>query len=76
MKSLHIRDVDEQVLERLRQLARFHNRSLQGEVRAILQDASQRAPMEHTSSLPELIRVEAGTSGTWAREEIYGDEGR
>lgn len=32
--------------------------------------------MEHTSSLPELIRVEAGTSGTWAREEIYGDEGR
>ncbi len=76
MKSLHIRDLDEGVLQRLRKRAKHHHRSLQGELRAILEDAARYAPDDETLDDLELITVDTGNSHSLTREEIYGDDGR
>ncbi|MFW5743520.1 MAG: FitA-like ribbon-helix-helix domain-containing protein [Spirochaetota bacterium] len=76
MKSLHIRDVNESVLQRLKRLARMHHRSLQGEVRAILEEASRRAPDDDRTDELDLVTVETGRDGGWSREELYGDDAR
>ena len=39
MKSLHIRDVDPNILAALKRLAKSHRRSLQGELHTILERA-------------------------------------
>ena len=71
MKSLHIRDVDEATLARLRRLAALHHRSLQGEVRALLDEAARRAPdFGDDASLP-ITTVSVGVEGTLRREDIY-----
>ena len=76
MKSLHIRDVDERVLDRLRMLARMHHRSLQGELRAVLEEAASRAPAARHEEPLHLVTVATGRTGTWSRDEIYGDDAR
>ncbi len=76
MKSIHIRDLDEGVLQRLRKRAKHHHRSLQGELRAILEDAARYAPDDEAVEDLVLITVDTGNSRTWSREEIYGDDGR
>ncbi|MFP4552057.1 MAG: FitA-like ribbon-helix-helix domain-containing protein [Spirochaetales bacterium] len=74
MKSLHIRDVDERVLDRLHRLARLHHRSVQGEVRAILEEAASFAP---EGAVPlTLVTVDTGQSPSWSRSEMYGGEAR
>ena len=77
MKSIHIRNVDEDVLHKLRRLASLHHRSLQGELRVILERAARFAPEEdiHGDEL-DLITVETHRSGSWKREDIYGDDAR
>ena len=71
MKSLHIRDVDEATLARLRRLAALHHRSLQGEVRTLLEEAARRAPeIGDDDSLP-ITTVSVGVEGTLRREDIY-----
>ncbi len=77
MKSIHIRNVDEDVLHRLRSLAELHHRSLQGELRAILERAARFAHAEdiHGGEL-DLVTVETNRSGSWRREDIYGDDAR
>ena len=76
MKSLHIRDVDELVLDRLRMLARMHHRSLQGEVRAILEEAARRAPRAEAGEELDLVTVATGRVDPWTREAIYHDDAR
>ena len=76
MKSIHIRNIDLQTLERLKRLARSHNRSLQGELRAILTNAARMAPQDSTEDEPKLITVNTGGTSTWSRDEIYGNHGR
>lgn len=76
MKSLHIRDVSEPTLARLRRLAAMHHRSLQGEVRAILEEASSRAPDHDTGDGLDLVTVETGRNDAWSREGLYGDDAR
>lgn len=71
MKSLHIRDIDETTLDCLRRLAAMHHRSLQGEVRALLEDAARRAPGEADEASLPLSTVSVGTEGGFRREEIY-----
>lgn len=75
MKSIHIRDIDPEVLASLKRLARRHHRSLQGELRAILEREARLAPGETTGPL-QLHTVSTGNTGTWSRDEIYGDQGR
>ncbi len=73
MKSIHVRDVDPVVLERLKTLARLHHRSVQGEIRAILAEAARRAPEDRDLNQMDLVTVETNASGTFRREDIYDD---
>ncbi len=75
MKSILIRDVEPQVLERIKRLARSHRRSLQGEIHAILDQAARLAP-EETGDALELVTVNTGGTSSWNREEIYANQGR
>jgi antitoxin (DNA-binding transcriptional repressor) of toxin-antitoxin stability system len=65
----------EGLLRVLRARAKRHGRSLEQELRAIL-DAAKDAP--DAAQLPpiRLTTVRTAGSSTWSREEIYGDEGR
>lgn len=76
MPAIHVRDVPEPVVIALRERASSRGRSMQEEIRQILQEAAT-APTPR--SAPEPLRLTtvrtAGTS-TWSREEIYGDDGR
>ena len=76
MKSIHIRNIDPEVLTALKRLARSHHRSLQGELRAILEREARLAPDEATEQPLQLHTVNTDNTGTWSRDEIYGDDGR
>ena len=76
MKAIHIRDVEPWVLSRIRSRARMHHRSVQGELRAILEDAARRTPEDNDIDPDELITVSRPDTGTWRREEVYGDTAR
>lgn len=73
MKSIHVRDVEPAVLKRLQILARLHHRSMQGEIRAILTEASLRAPAEPFSEQLNLVTVDTGNASAFTRDEIYDD---
>ena len=75
MKSLHIRDVPPDVVSSLKRLARHHHRSMQGELRAILDRAARMAPAENAEPI-RLKTVKTRGTTHWRREEIYGDEER
>ncbi len=72
MKSLHIRDVPESTIARLKRRAQRHHRSLQGELQALLADAAKQMD---TDDLPEFTLQTVKTQGTqdWSREAIYED---
>jgi len=59
----------------LRERARRHGRSLQQELRVLL-DAAESAQAH--DALPPIRLATVRTAGTsaWSREEMYGDEGR
>ena len=76
MKSLHIRNVDDIVLERLKALAHVHHRSLQGEVRAILEDASRLAREYEMPEDLDLVTILGNKNDTFSRESIYDDDAR
>jgi antitoxin (DNA-binding transcriptional repressor) of toxin-antitoxin stability system len=70
-----IMDETEGLVRILRERAKRHGRSLEQELRAIL-DAAENALSP--ARLPPIRLTAVHTSGgsTWSREEIYGDEGR
>jgi antitoxin (DNA-binding transcriptional repressor) of toxin-antitoxin stability system len=70
-----IMDETEGLVRILRERAKRHGRSLEQELRAIL-DAAGSDP--EAAALPpiRLATVRTGGSSSWSREEIYGDEGR
>jgi plasmid stability protein len=80
MKSLHIRNLDEDTLSRLKNRAARHRRSLQKEVESLLIDAAQMAPADEASTPhPRLAlkKVATGKSDAkWDRASIYDDDGR
>jgi len=76
MKSIHVRGIPPETIEALKQLARDNHRSLQGELRDILEKASRRAPAPEMDDDLDLVTVRTGSTSTWHREEIYGDSGR
>ena len=76
MNSVHIRDVAPDTVDALKRLARSHHRSLQGELRAILQRAARMAPPDEGARELNLVTVRVGGSTRWRREEIYGADGR
>lgn len=76
MKSIHIRDVPPETLDRLKRLARMHHRSLQGELHSILERAARLAPLAEEADRFDLLTVETGATSGWTREDLYGADGR
>jgi plasmid stability protein len=72
MKSLHIRDVPEWTIERLKFRARRHHRSLQGELLALLDEAAKHVVADDTAEFL-LHTVNIGGDQNWTRERIYED---
>jgi plasmid stability protein len=76
MAAVHVRNVPEPVMAALRERAARHGHSMQQEIRQILQAAAaDQAPAAPVDPL-SLHTVRTGSTGTWRREEIYGDAGR
>ena len=73
MKSLHIRNVDSDVIKKLQILAKIHHRSMQGELRAVLTEASRRASAVLMDNELDLITVNTGKESVWNREDYYND---
>ena len=59
----------------LRERAKRHGRSLEQELRAIL-DTAENGPEPAPLPPIRLATVRTRGSSSWSREEIYGDEGR
>jgi plasmid stability protein len=70
-----IMDETEGLVRVLRERAERHGRSLEQELRAIL-DAAENGPGPAALPPIRLATVRTAGSSTWSREEIYGDEGR
>lgn len=68
-------DETEGLVRILRERAKRHGRSLQQELRAIL-DAAENGPGPAPLPPIRLVTVRTAGSSAWSREEIYGDEGR
>jgi plasmid stability protein len=79
MASLLIRNLDDAVVVRLKARARRHNRSLQGEVKSILESEARTAekkPGQPGHRQLKIHTVNIPTRATWSRSEIYDDDGR
>lgn len=70
MKSIHVRGVPEQTIERLKRRAVRHHRSLQGELQALLEEAAKQFSADDN---PYFSIKTVRTRGTqnWSREGIY-----
>jgi plasmid stability protein len=72
MKSLHIRNIPEAILVRLKRRAAIHRRSLQGEVLCLLEEAARRTPDEDQGEFRlHLVRTEWLRG--WSRKDAYED---
>jgi len=72
MKSLHIRDVPEQTIERLKRRASLHHRSLQGELQVLLEEAAKQSVCGSGSEF-SLHTVRTQGNQDWSREGLYED---
>lgn len=68
-------DDTQELMVFLRERARRHGRSLQQELRVIL-DAAENDPGRGPKPPIRLTTVRTAGTSAWSREEIYGDEGR
>jgi antitoxin FitA len=80
MPAIHIRNVPEETLAALKRRAAENHRSLQMELRHILEAAASEAPAAapRSSIGDELImaRDVPPADNQWSRDEIYEDDGR
>ncbi|PXA05287.1 hypothetical protein DDZ13_00020 [Coraliomargarita sinensis] len=80
MKSLHIRNLDDEVLSGLKRRASRHRRSLQKEIEVLLKDAARMSPPEEDPAEIAELKLNTVADGradiTWNRDMIYGDDGR
>ena len=74
MAQIHIRDLDEKVVRRLKARARQGGRSLQSETKAILERAaSQPTPAEQLRNLRRVRKLFAGRTFSDSAELIRED---
>ena len=79
MASLLIRNLDDAAVARLKARARRNNRSLQGEVKSILESEARTAekrPGHPGRRELKIHTVNIPTRTTWSLGEIYDDDGR
>lgn len=78
MPAIHVREVDDAVLDTLKVRAARNHRSLQGEIRAILEEAAQGAdgssPRARRRLRIKTVRV--GSPVKYSRGVIYDDSPR
>lgn len=77
MAALHIRNVDDAVVEALKRRAAANHRSLEGELRLVVEEAafgpSRKRPARRKL---ELHTVSVGSKSKYSRDEIYGEDER
>jgi Antitoxin FitA-like, ribbon-helix-helix len=73
MPDLLVRNVDPKTTARLKELARAHKRSLQAELRDILERAAQRPRADWKKGLERLDRLFEGTSVPDSTEMLRQD---
>ena len=71
-----MRNVPEAVVIALRERATRHGRSVQQELRAILESAASDRGAGPKREPIDLITVRTSGTSAWHRDEIYGDSGR
>lgn len=71
MKSIHIRNVDEKILDSLKLLAKIHHRSLQGELHYILEEAAKKASYFKNNKEFEITTVRVGGSKSSFRKHRF-----
>lgn len=79
MRSVHIRQIDDDILDGLKRRARLHRRSLQKEIESLLEDAAKMIPPEEPiRSIADRLQIISGgnTPSTWSRKDIYAEDGR
>jgi plasmid stability protein len=76
MAQILARDVDEKLVKRLKTQAKRHGRSLQGEVRSILESAAQYSPLEAQRVLRNWQARLAGRKFTDSAELVREDRDR
>lgn len=76
MPALHVRDIDDAVIAALKARARQNHRSLQGELRSILEAAAQGETATPRRRRLRLHTVRIGSPASFSREVIYEDDGR
>ena len=73
MKSIHIRDIDPEMLQRLKKLAEMHHRSMQGELKTIISAAVRKVPANEAAEDLDLVTVSTENQQPWKREDYYTD---
>jgi len=76
MPQILIRDLDEGLVERLKRQAKRHNRSLQGEVKAILVESARMTPGEMLAAAEDWQRRLAGRKHSDSARLVREDRGR
>jgi len=78
MPALHVRNLDDAVVSALKARAAKNHRSLQGEVKSILESAVSHEPGGRVSGRRRLRlhTVRIGRPTSFSREVIYDDDGR
>jgi antitoxin FitA len=62
MAQILVRELDDEVVATLKEEAKAHDRSLEGEVRAILKDVADRAK-RHKEAVAKIEKLRAGFAG-------------
>lgn len=76
MKSIYLRNVPPATLDVLKKRARENHRSLQGELQAILEEAVRDQRLKEAANPIALKTVATRQTGSFPRDEIYGDSAR
>ena len=73
MKSIYIRNIDPEVLQRLKKLADLHHRSMQEELKTIITEAVRKIPAENSNDELDIVTVITDKQQPWKREDYYTD---
>jgi plasmid stability protein len=77
MPALHIRDLDDALIDELKSRAKAHHRSLNSEVKTILAEAIARGAGSDTPAAVRPLKlhlVQVGASTSTSRDDIYDDD--
>lgn len=76
MPALHIRDVPDDTVSALKRRAALHGRSVQAELREILERAAAESVPAKLPRGISLLTVATGRTGAFDRAGFYGDDER